>query len=124
MNTITTNRWNDHKGEEIAKVIDRMAAELPPIIDGILSDCWDGYDPWGSTMELAFASNYVRQFYGATCHETFHSPYTTGDPDEGWLYTSLVEAVESGELTLQELIDADEPIDKALHAFKLAGLDY
>lgn len=130
MNTIASNRQNDRHGPDIATVIDRAAAEMKEhspgtaLIDGLMADSWDGGDPWGSTLEAWFALEYVCQFLGWPNHPTFSSPYTTGDPDEGWLYTVFLESVQAGQITSDDIEFARTILERMHHAFDLAGLSY
>ncbi len=124
MNTIAQSRWNDHKGTDVAAVIDRAAEEMPDLIDGLMADNWDGFDPWGSTIEAAFALEYACQYLGLPTSDDFRSPYTTGDPDDGLLYVELRDAIFEGRISPADVVVARDVLSRMLHAFELAGLDY
>jgi hypothetical protein len=130
MNTIATNRWNDHHGPAVAELIDRSATEMREhspgceLIDGLMSDSWDGADAWGSTMDACFALEFACQYHGWPTSPDFSSPHTTGDPDEGYLYIGIRDAIAEGRITVEDTDHARTVLGKMHHALKLAGLDY
>ncbi|MBA3580799.1 MAG: hypothetical protein H0W42_12545 [Gemmatimonadaceae bacterium] len=124
MNTIIGARFNDGHGPEISALIDRAGAETPDLIDGLIADGWDGYDPWGSTMEAWFALEYACQFLGWPNHPEFRSPYTSGDPDNGWLYAEFVNRIDAGDITYADVEAARSALERLQHGLDLAGLSY
>ena len=130
MNTIADNRGNPHKGRDVARIIDdaarRMREHSPgcELIDGLMADCWDGYDPWGSNFDAWFQLEYACQFHGWPNHPSFSSPYTTGDPDEGMLYVDFVEAMTHGRITPDDAEFARSVLDELDEAFRARDLSY
>lgn len=130
MNTTADNGFNDTHGLEVAALIDRAAQELIQhspgcaMIDGLMADCWDGYDPWGSNIEARFALEYACQFVGWPTDPEFHSPHTTGDPDEGYLYVGLRDWMLTGVVTPDDVEYARRTLSVLDHGLRLAGLDY
>lgn len=123
MNTIKGARFNDHNGPEVAELLDRMADELPDVIDGIVADTWDGYDAWGSNFAAWFALNDACQAMSWETWESYRNPYGSID-GEDWLATQFYEAMLSGEITPEDATRAQIVFDKTDHALRLAGLDY
>jgi hypothetical protein len=130
MNTIATNRHNASHGEPVESIIDgsgRLMQSHSPgtaLLDGLLADAWDGGDPWGSVMEGAFALEYACQHQGIPTSPHFSSPYTTGDPDDGWVYVGYRDAIADGDVTEDDIVFARTVFEMMTAAFKLAGLDY
>lgn len=67
---------------------------------------------------------YACQYWGLPTSDDFRSPYTCGDPDEGWLYVGYRDAIADGQVTDDDIIFARSVFERMLHAFTLAGLDY
>lgn len=130
MNTIASARWNDSHGPAVVDLIDRAGAELNEkspgcaLFDGLWADCWDGCDPWGSTLEAAFALEYACQWWGLPTHDEFSSPYTTGDPDEGYLYVGVRDSIGDGLISNTDIDTIRSVLDRLRHGLELAGLDY
>lgn len=130
MNTIAGHTWNAHHGTEVAQIIDdaarRMREHSPgcELIDGLMADCWDGGDPWGSTVEAQFALEYACQYHGWPTHPEFRSPHTTGDPDNGMLYVELRDAMWDRRVTPDDVRHARTVLDEMAEAFKTLGFDY
>lgn len=130
MNTIAANRWNHHHGSEAAQVIDdgaRKMREHSPgceLIDGLMADCWDGGDPWGSNIEAMFALEYACQYHGWPTHPGFSSPHTTGDPDNGMLYGEFRDAIFEGRITSDDVEHTRSVLDEMDEAFRRLDLDY
>ncbi len=124
MNTFAGNRLNTSHGDAVAELIDRAAAETPDLIDGLIADGWDGGDPWGSAMEASFALEYACQLLGLPNHPEFRSPYTQGDPDEGYLYVEFVEALRLGQITYADVELARSALERLCHGLTLAGVSY
>jgi hypothetical protein len=123
MNTITTNSWNAHNGPEIAELIDRASAEMPDVIDGIMADTWDGYDPWGSNIAAWFALEEACLVTGLPNHPEYHNPTGSVDEDD-WQVSEFVAAIEQGRITEADITTARDVMARFDHACRLAGLDY
>lgn len=130
MNTIATNRANPVEGPvaDIIEIAGRMMAEHSDgtrLIDGLMADCWDGSDPWGSTIEAWFSLEYACQYHGLDTDPSFRSPFTQGDPDEGFLYCGFRDAMhDEQQITHDDVVFARNVLALMSAAFRCGGLDY
>lgn len=129
MNTIATNRANPTDGpvRDIIDIAGRMMAEHSDgtrLIDGLMADCWDGSDPWGSAIEAWFSLEYACQYHGLDTDPSFRSPFTTGDPDEGFLYCEFRDHIAGGGIEPDDVVFARNVLALMSAAFRCGGLDY
>lgn len=107
-----------------------------PAIDAMI-DSFDGGDPWGSAMAMAFAVAEVSRAKGLTepgaileyrpspiAGSVTLSQLAGGTTDSGYEAEMLADAVIQGDVSDEDLTIAARVLHKYLHLCKTAGLDY
>jgi hypothetical protein len=114
------------------EVLDRLGEALPVGVRGMWSLADDAYDPWGDTMQHAFALNTVAYVAGWECSPTFGPgaglfgrTLAEISESEDWPDAEYADLVIAGEITREDAEKAIPLFDTALHALELiGGLDY
>jgi hypothetical protein len=102
--------------------IDEAAAALGPL-GWVIADGNDPGDPWGSAIMPAFVLNDVLADVGGRTNPTFRQSPLGADED-GFGYVELRVALLSGELTVEQIEEAEQILDRWMDRLKADGLDY
>lgn len=90
----------------------------------VVTDTWDYGDPWGSAMAAAFTLNDVLHLAGGETNPTYR-PGMGGpaiEDDHGG--TELLDALESGELQVEQVERAERALDVLIDRLDADGRSY